>query len=218
MDLEQVVRKARERDLDAFAEVVRRFQHMAFGYALSLMRDLQHAEDVVQEAFVATSEALEAITRLPASLREVVTLFYVHDCSQQDVATFLGIPVTTVNNRLHAARVQLKRRRLGMVKDTLHAHQLADDFPARIGRIVRTREPVLEARFDAASLPDILTEVVRCVPIAPVDELPLGASVMSSGRRTDVRVSREVIDRATELLASDRRGSAPRTMLETASR
>jgi RNA polymerase sigma factor (sigma-70 family) len=119
---------------------------MAFGYALSLVRDLQHAEDVVQEAFVAAwsalptladpaafpgwfrsivrhrahrvlrrrhlellpltaaehvaaephapedrlerrrqvSEALDAITRLPVPLREVVTLFYVHDCSQQD--------------------------------------------------------------------------------------------------------------------------------------
>lgn len=38
MDLEQVVRKAQDRDLDAFAEVVARFQHMAFGYALSLVR------------------------------------------------------------------------------------------------------------------------------------------------------------------------------------
>ena len=54
----------------------------------------------------------DAIVRLPARLREVVTLFYVHECSQQDVATFLGLPVTTVNTRLHAARGQLKRRML----------------------------------------------------------------------------------------------------------
>ena len=53
MDLEQLIGRARQGDLDAFAEVTRRFQHMAFGYALSLVRDLQQAEDVVQEAFVA---------------------------------------------------------------------------------------------------------------------------------------------------------------------
>jgi DNA-directed RNA polymerase specialized sigma24 family protein len=70
----------------------------------------------------------DAIARLPAPLREVVTLFYVHDCSQQDVATFLGLPVTTVNTRLHAARAQLKRRMLTMVKETLEANQLPDDF------------------------------------------------------------------------------------------
>src|SRR5207244_671359 len=64
------------------------------------------------------STVLAAIAHLADPLREVVALFYVHDCSQQDIATFLGIPVTTVNNRLHAARAQLKRRTLTMVRDT----------------------------------------------------------------------------------------------------
>jgi len=41
-----------------------------------------------------------------------VTLFYVHDCSQQEITAFLGLPIATVNNRLHAARKRLKRRTL----------------------------------------------------------------------------------------------------------
>ena len=53
MDLEQLVERAKQGDLDAFTDVTRRFQHMAFGYALSILRDLQQAEDVVQESFVA---------------------------------------------------------------------------------------------------------------------------------------------------------------------
>jgi RNA polymerase sigma-70 factor, ECF subfamily len=53
MELESAVRAAAGGDLDAFGEIVRRFQHMAFGYALSFVRDLGQAEDVVQEAFVA---------------------------------------------------------------------------------------------------------------------------------------------------------------------
>ena len=54
MDLERLVERAREGDLEAFAEVTRRFKQMAFGYAVALLRDLQQAEDVVQEAFYFT--------------------------------------------------------------------------------------------------------------------------------------------------------------------
>jgi RNA polymerase sigma factor (sigma-70 family) len=301
MDLEQLIGRAKQGDLDAFAEVVRRFQHMAFGYALSIVRDLPQAEDVVQEAFVvawfglltladpaafpgwfrgivrhqahrllrqrhlealplAAAEAvavegsppddrlaqgqqvaavLGAIARLPVPLREIVTLFYVHECTQQDIATFLGLPVTTVNNRLHAARTQLKRRTLTMVKDTLEAHRLADDFAARIGRIVRAREGVVEVLFDPTRLPDPLTEltvsdegrrravtvqvvqllengVVRCVPMSPIEGLSPGMTVLSSGRRAEAPISREVLDGAVRLLAgAAREPSRPRELLET---
>ena len=286
MDLESAVRAAVGGDLDAFAEITRRFQHMAFGYALSFVRDFGQAEDVVQEAFVAAwyalpsladpaafagwlrgivrhrahrvlrrkhlealplavadavaadepgpdrrverrqevSAVLTAIAGLSRPLREVVTLFYVHECSQQDIATFLGVPVTTVNNRLHAARAQLKRRTVTMVKDTLEAHQLPDDFAARIGRIVRTREGVIEARFDPESLPDLLTEIVasdearqravtlqvvqrlpdgivRCVVTSPSDTLAPGMTVLSAGRHVQAPVSHEVFDRSVRLLA-----------------
>ena len=61
MDLEDGVRRAREGDLEAFGEVMRRFQNMAFGYALALVRDFQQAEDVVQEAFVAAWFALPTL-------------------------------------------------------------------------------------------------------------------------------------------------------------
>jgi RNA polymerase sigma factor (sigma-70 family) len=286
MDLERLIDRAAHRDLDAFAEVVRRFQHMAFGSALALVRELPVAEDVVQEAFVAAwfalptlagpaafpawlrsivrhrahrvlrrrqlaamplaaadgvaadeagpdrraedrrrvERVLAAIGELAPPLREVVTLFYVHECSQQDIATFLGLPVSTVNNRLHAARGQLKRRVLTMVSDTLKANQLGDDFATRIGRIVRARGAVVEARFDDTSLPDILTEltvsdesrrravtvqvvqileggVVRGVVTSPADDVLPGASVMSSGRRTESRVPTDIVDRTIPVLA-----------------
>ena len=286
MDVERLIQRAQQGDLEAFAEVTRRFQHMAFGYAVALLRDLQQAEDVVQEAFVAAwfglrgladpaafpgwlrgivrhqayrvlrqrpraplpleaavavpangstpdrraeereqvAAVLGAVAELPTPLREVVTLFYVHDCTQQDIATFLSLPVTTVNNRLHAARQQLKRGTLTMVKDTLEAHRLPDDFAARIGRIVRTREGVVEVLFDPTNLPDPLTEltvsdtprrravtvqvvqlleggVVRCVPLSPTDGLTAGMTVLSAGRRIEAPAGREALDRAVRLLA-----------------
>jgi RNA polymerase sigma factor (sigma-70 family) len=301
MELEEMVRRARGGDLEAFEAVTRRFQQMAFGSALALVRDLQQAEDIVQETFVAAwfslptlaepaafpgwlrsivrhqahrvlrqkrpvvvpldqAEAVpaaeirpdqrlehkqrmapvqDAITRLPAPLREVVTLFYVHECSQQDVATFLGLPVTTVNTRLHAARRQLKRRMLTMVKETLEANQLPDDFAKRIGWIVRTRERVIEARFDPASLPDVLTElsvsdesrrravsvqvvqrledgIVRGVTTAPADALAPGMTVLSAGRHGQTPVSREAFGRLVRLLASSSpEPASPPKLLET---
>jgi RNA polymerase sigma factor (sigma-70 family) len=290
MDVETLIRRAQQKDLEAFAEATRRFQHMAFGYAVALVRDLQQAEDVVQEAFVAAwfglhtladpaafpgwlrgivrhqahrvirrrreaalpieaaftvaaegvapdrraeerehvAALLDAIAALPSPVREVTTLFYVHDCTQQDIATFLGLPVTTVNNRLHAARGQLKRGTLTMVKDTLEAHRLPDDFAARIGRIVRAREGVVEMIFDPTSLPDPLTEltvsdparrravtvqvvqlleggIVRGVPLPLSEGLTAGMTVLSAGRRIDAPAEREALDHAVRLLAGPSR-------------
>jgi RNA polymerase sigma factor (sigma-70 family) len=44
--------RAKQGDLQAFAEIVRRFRDMACGYALSVLRDPQLAQDVAQEAFI----------------------------------------------------------------------------------------------------------------------------------------------------------------------
>jgi RNA polymerase sigma-70 factor, ECF subfamily len=174
MDNERLVQLAAGGNVRAFVELTKRFQHFAFGSALSLLHDFQLAEDVVQEAFLSAwtalpslankaafpgwlraivrhhafrvvrrkqaqmlslseaarvadettapddqleqrqqaAKALVAIATLPTLLREPATLFLVHECSHQDIATFLNLPVATVNNRLHAARVQLKQRML----------------------------------------------------------------------------------------------------------
>jgi len=221
MDLERLVHRACQGDVNAFVELTRRFQHFAFGSALALLGDFHQAEDAVQEAFLAAwsglpslsdhaafpgwlrsivrhqafralrkrqleivplasaenvpSErispdddlvqreharaALAAIAELPVSLREPAALFYIHECSHQDIANFLGISATTVNNRLHAARSKLKERVLTMVAETLQAHGLPDDFANRIGRLVGARGDVIEALFDPQSLPDLLAEL-----------------------------------------------------------
>ncbi len=106
------------------------------------------------------ASALAAIAALPSSLHEPAMLFFVHECSHQDIATFLSLPVATVNNRLHAARAQLKQRTLAMVTQTLQTHGLPDDFANRIGRLIEVRGSVVDALFDPAAMPDILAELV----------------------------------------------------------
>jgi RNA polymerase sigma factor (sigma-70 family) len=102
---------------------------------------------------------LAAIEALPPPLREVTVLHYVEERSHREIAAFLGLPATTVNNRLHAARAQLEQGMLTMIKDTLREHRPPDDFPARVGRIVSAQGRVVEARFDPADLPEVLTSL-----------------------------------------------------------
>src|SRR5207237_8690209 len=103
-------------------------------------------------------------------------------------------------------------------------HRLPADGAARVGRVVRAREGVVEVLFDPTNLPDPLTEltvsdesrrravkvqvvqlledgVVRCVPMSPSEGLTPGMTVLNSGRRTEMPVSREVLDGAVRLLA-----------------
>lgn len=171
--------------------------------------------------------ALAAIAQLPATLREPATLFYVHECSHQDIANFLGIPATTVNNRLHVARAKLKERMPTMVAETLQAHGLPDDFANRIGRLVTARGEVIEALFDPHSLPDLLTElavsdeanrqtitvqvvqrpgggIVRGVIASPPGETSRGATVLNSLRHAEVPVNGNTFSRAVKLLAGPR--------------
>ncbi|MFZ3226922.1 MAG: sigma-70 family RNA polymerase sigma factor, partial [Xanthobacteraceae bacterium] len=148
--------------------------------------------------------ALAAIAALPNSLREPAMLFFVHECSHQDIATFLSLPVATVNNRLHAARTQLKQRTLAMMTQTLQSRGLPDDFANRIGRLIEARGSVVDALFDPAAVPDILAElevsdeanrrgvniqvvqrrgggIVRGIATSPIEALPRGSTVLNSG-------------------------------------
>jgi RNA polymerase sigma factor (sigma-70 family) len=289
MDLEPLVHRAQAGDIKAFVELIRGYQHLAFGSALALVHDLQQAEDVVQEAFLAAwsalpklaeaaafpgwlrgivrhqayrvlrrrhleaapldeasevvseaptpdrrleqrreaAAALAAITELPEPLREPATLFYVHECSHQDIAVFLGIPATTVNNRLHRARSMLQQRIPTMTENTLRPHGLSDDFANRIGRLVTARSGLVEVMFDSAALPDLLSEllvsdeankravsvqvvqrsgdgIVRGIATTEVDAVPRGATVLNTGQQTPTPVYQIGFERIAPLLAGKR--------------
>ena len=50
----------------------------------------------------------QAIQELPLSQRVVIVLYYINECSLQEVADILEIPAGTVKSRLHYARQTLK--------------------------------------------------------------------------------------------------------------
>jgi RNA polymerase sigma factor (sigma-70 family) len=74
-ELAALVEKAAAGDLEAFGILVRRFQDMACGYAYSVLRDFQAAEDVAQEAFLEAYQCLKDLREplaFPSWLRRIV--------------------------------------------------------------------------------------------------------------------------------------------------
>ena len=57
-ELESLVKRAGSGDLDAFGEIVTRFQDMACGCAYAVLGDFHLAQDAAQEAFISAFRAL----------------------------------------------------------------------------------------------------------------------------------------------------------------
>lgn len=190
--------------MDAFGEIVLRFQDMAYGCAQATLGDFHLAQDAAQDAFVEAyrslpnlanpkafpgwfrrivvgkcsrisrkrklpetplemagnvadqslgpeehavkmemkTAVLEAIQSLPEKERLVTTLFYIDGCSQQQVAEFLEIPVTTVKNRLYRARKRLKESMMTMVEQVLVTNRPSNNttFKETVMKIIQANE------------------------------------------------------------------------------
>jgi RNA polymerase sigma-70 factor, ECF subfamily len=74
-------------------------------------------EDADFEARTGASHDVERLlSALPENYRQVVSLFYLEDCSVEDVAAMLDMPVNTVKSLLHRARKRLAAVALPMEK------------------------------------------------------------------------------------------------------
>ncbi|MCZ6676396.1 MAG: sigma factor, partial [Candidatus Poribacteria bacterium] len=75
MDYINVVLKAQHGDLDAYNELVVRFQDMAFGHAHAILNDFHAAQDAAQEAFIQGFKDLHTLREpiaWPSWLRRLV--------------------------------------------------------------------------------------------------------------------------------------------------
>jgi hypothetical protein len=98
----------------------------------------------------AREDVQRALRSLPPGQREATTLYYIGGYSQREVAAFLDVPVSTVKNRLYAARKRLKERMMAMVETTLKAYTLPEDFAQRL---LRYPFPRREPQVDIVDLP-----------------------------------------------------------------
>ena len=73
--MRSLVTRAQAGDLDAYGEIVRGFQDMAYGYAYSILGDFHLAEDAAQEAFIHAYRDLASLhepAAFPGWFRRVV--------------------------------------------------------------------------------------------------------------------------------------------------
>ncbi len=79
----------------------------------------------------------EALESLPEMYRQVLTLYYLSGMSSKEIARFLGTSRTTVLQRLHRARSQLREEMLAMMNTTFEAQKLRGGFTFRILEAVK---------------------------------------------------------------------------------
>jgi phenylalanyl-tRNA synthetase alpha subunit len=104
---------------------------------------------------------LQTIRSLPDHERTVSTLFYINGYTQKDIAEFLEVPVTTVNNRLHSARARLKKRMVQMVNNEMKSHTLGNEFPARIKQLLALPHPLTIANHPVSQMAEAFRQ---CFP------------------------------------------------------
>lgn len=76
--------------------------------ALGVAWEGKRPDELVEEQDL-KDRVLTAVQALPEHERTVITLFYISQLSQKEIADFLELSAATVNNRLHAARKRLKK-------------------------------------------------------------------------------------------------------------
>lgn len=81
-------------------------------------------------------QVMAAIGRLKKVQRETVTLFYIGQYSQQEVAKLLEVPVGTVKSRLYEAKRCLKEEMMDMVSDTLKENAPNEAFDEQIFKML----------------------------------------------------------------------------------
>ena len=81
------------------------------------------------------------INRLPERERLAISLYYVADRSQSEIAQFLEVPLTTIKKRLHDARQRLRERMMSDFGD--HVRELR---PSRDERFAQRVEILIAVR------------------------------------------------------------------------
>ena len=143
--------------------------------------------------------ALAALRRLRAPLREVLVLHYLQGCSHREIAAFLKIPVTMVNNRLHTARKSMKQETLNMVKSVFVRNPLSEDFAEQIGRIIAVHGGLVDVQVENG-VPRKLHDVL----ISPGGEHRLVVTQRRTGGRLRcVPISSEALEAGLPVAAAD---------------
>lgn len=151
------------------------------------------------------AEVQRAIRSLPRNERVVTALFYIGEHSQEEIARFLSVRVTTVKNRLHTARARLKAR---MTDVNEHLHQNAPSADDRFERKAALLRAV-EAGDPRTAALLLKQEPVLARAVVHVDALE-GATLLHRaawhGSRGHLEVAGLLLDHGADVNARDDAG------------
>ena len=101
-----LLRQAGQGQPQALAQLVRRYQALAYTVALRVVGNPQDAEEVVQDAFL---KAFAALARLPPEDALVLTLHYLGEQSIAELCVILGKKTSAIKMQLLRSRKQLEQ-------------------------------------------------------------------------------------------------------------
>ena len=103
---------------------------------------------------------MTAVDSLPDHERAATMLYYISGYSQDEVANFLGVPVTTIKKRLYSARKRLREMLIDLVEDSLRERRPSRDelFSTRVIEILKAARS-----GDAARVKQLLEHDARLI-------------------------------------------------------
>ena len=82
----------------------------------------------------------KALGALNQQERTAIVLYYFNDYSYREIAEFLEVPESTVNNRMHTGRRKLRKEVLKMVEENLESHRPSNN-PSFVEGVIRIIQP-----------------------------------------------------------------------------
>lgn len=104
---------------------------------------------------------LEAINKLSEKNRQIVLLYYMDEQSSREIAEFLDLSESAVDQRLHRARKQLKKE-MSMIGKTCTTRKLGTEFVDQIKNSI-AKQPIHELKIAEDHLPWIDSELQKSV-------------------------------------------------------
>ncbi len=122
-----------------------------------------HQEYEEKEINAAVRKAMESLSE---KNRLAMTLYYIDGLSQREVGSFLGIPTSTVGNRISRARKQLIEEMIRMLEDTFKENRLPQNFTKRVKETLdRARKAMVRGNLGKAS--DYSDEALKALASVP---------------------------------------------------
>ncbi|MBM3235107.1 sigma-70 family RNA polymerase sigma factor [Candidatus Poribacteria bacterium] len=111
--------------------------------------------DASYEAEEIKQDVREAIDALSEKNRLTITLYYIDGLTQKEIGDFLGVPLGSIKSRLHEAKKHLRKELTErgyfapvttMVKESLQAEKLPDDFRLKLEEMLESTDAVIRRK------------------------------------------------------------------------